>query len=72
MDNLRCVGRGPCIAPRSPGEGITISWVLFSIFLEPRAPSPAHITPSHPTQSPVGSQFSPGKFREDNFSFTLC
>lgn len=48
MDNLSCIGLGVCIEPHSPGEEITISRVLSSILLEPGAPSPVHITASHP------------------------
>lgn len=48
MDNLSCIGLGVCIEPHSPGEEITISQVLSSILLEPGAPSPVHITASHP------------------------
>lgn len=50
MDNPGRIGRGVCIGPRSPGEGITISRVLFSILLEPRGSqrSACHCFPSHP------------------------
>lgn len=56
MDTLGCAGHGVCIGSCSPGEGTAISWVLFSVLLEPQDTSLLPILPNLPwvPPSPLG------------------